>query len=118
MNTHPSAYYRGTVFYNKDGSVTYYKDEKIGGFLKLDRHHYDVLKAGETELQKFNYKYNGTLQPIGKVEKPGADGDFVEKTVLDYTDKPYDYSVFAKSLFKSDDDKIDKVIKIGTNKYK
>ena len=118
LNTHPSAYYRGTVFYNKDGSVTYYKDEKIGGFLKLDRHHYDVLKAGETELQKFNYQYNGTLQPIGKVEKPGADGDFVEKTVLDYTDKPYDYSVFAKSLFKSDDDKIDKVIKIGTNKYK
>lgn len=118
LNTHPSAYYRGTVYYNKDGSVTYCKDEKVGGGLKLDRHHYDVLKKDDTELQKFNYKYKGSLQPIGKIEKPGEDGDFVEKTVLDYTDKPYDYSVFAKSLFKSDDDKIDKVIKIGTNKYK
>ena len=118
FNLHPSAYYRGTVYYNKDNSISYYKDEKVGGGLKLDRHHYDVLTAGENDLQKFNYKYKGSLQPIGKEEKPGKDGDFIEKNLENFSGKEYEYSLFAKSLFKSDDDKIETVTKIGANKYK
>ena len=58
------------------------------------------------------------MQPIGKEEKPGKDGDFIEKNLENFSGKEYEYSLFAKSLFKSDDDKIETVTKIGANKYK
>ena len=115
---HPSAYYRGTVQYNEHSrDVKYYKDEIIGGGLKIDRHNYSFLRTGETELNKARYKYKGSLQPMDKEEKPGRDGDYIDTEKKDFSGKEYDYSVFAKSLFKHDDDKIDTVTKIGANKY-
>lgn len=117
INTHPSAYYRGTVYHNKDGAYTYFKDERIGGGLKLDRHHYDVLKKGESEAKRVRYKYKGSLQPMGKPEKPGKDGAYIDTIQESVSPSGYDYSIFAKSLFKYDDDKIDTIKKEG-NKYK
>lgn len=118
LNVHPSAYYRGTVAHNKEGDkVSYYKDEKIGGALKLDRHNYSFLKTNETQLKTERYKYKGSLKPMGQVAKLGEDGAFIEEKQESFVGKDYDYSVFATTIFKYDDDKIDTVKKVGNNKY-
>lgn len=118
LNVHPSAYYRGTVAHNKEGAkVSYYKDEKIGGALKLDRRNYSFLKTNESQLKTERYKYKGSLKPMGQVEEPGEDGAFIEEKQESFVGKDYDYSVFATTIFKYDDDKVDTVKKVGNNKY-
>jgi len=97
--------------------VSYYKDEKIGGALKLDRRNYSFLKTNESQLKTERYKYKGSLKPMGQVEEPGEDGAFIEEKQESFVGKDYDYSVFATTIFKYDDDKVDTVKKVGNNKY-
>ena len=115
---HPSAYYRGTVQYNEHSrDVKYYKDEIIGGGLKIDMHNYSVLHAGDNKLYKLKYKYIGSLHPIGEEATDGYDGSYVGYDVKRNFKKSYEYSTFAKSIFEDKDNDVDTVKKIGYSTY-
>lgn len=95
----PGAFYQGTTYYNKNNDIKYLRDEITSGLLLTNKHNYHFLK--DNKLHKVSFKHN---------TKTKIDTDPKERVNENYT-KPYEYSIYAKALFKFDEDKIKSVIR-------
>lgn len=98
----PGAFYNGTVYYNKINPLSYLRDEITSGALIKDHHNYHFIKDGN--LHKVTFKHN---------KKTNADTDPKEEIKNNYKEA-YEYSLYAKALFKYAKDKFAKVTKTGT----
>lgn len=98
----PGAFYNGTTYYNKNNIISYLRDELTSGALIKDHHNYNFLKDGN--LHKVVYKHN---------KKKNKDTDPREKIENNYKNA-YEYSIYAKALFKYEKDKFASVSRNGS----
>lgn len=98
----PGAFFNGTTYYNRNNSISYLRDEITSGALLKDQHNYHFLKDGN--LHKVAYKHN---------KKTNKDTD-PKETIKENFKEPYEYSIYAKALFKYAKDKISSATKKGS----
>lgn len=98
----PGAFFNGTTYYNRNNSISYLRDEITSGALIKDQHNYHFLK--DRNLHKVAYKHN---------KKTNKDTDPKETIKNNFKDA-YEYSIYAKALFKYAKDKISTATKKGS----
>lgn len=98
----PGAFFNGTTYYNRNNSISYLRDEITSGALLKDQHNYHFLKDGN--LHKVAYKHN---------KKTNKDTD-PKETIKENFKEPFEYSIYAKALFKYAKDKISSATKKGS----